>query len=250
MGTTPARRPKPSLSRPEKHSCAARRKPHYPSPLLSNYGAALREHILDLFAPRAAAGRPEAPNPCWNDSKTALCQPPSPHVSPAFGPLSGGGGVEIVGSNFTGTTLVSFGATNTSNYEVVSDTEIMAEAPAHTAALVDITVTAPSGTSSTSQADQYSYLPASTSPLLYSSANPSVPGQSVTLSATVNNGGQGAPTGQITVEDATTVLGASTLTAGGQATFTTASLTVGSLPITAVYGGDLFNAASTSGVLN
>src|SRR5262249_8971913 len=62
-----------------------------------------------------------------------------------------------------------------------------------------------------------------------SSANPSVPGQSVTFTATVtaNSPGYGTPTGTVSFHDGSTILGKATLDASGQATFDTSSLAVG-----------------------
>jgi hypothetical protein len=48
----------------------------------------------------------------------------------------------------------------------------------------------------------------------------------------------GTPTGTVTFKEGTTVLGANATLSGGSATFTTASLSVGSHTITAVYNGD------------
>jgi hypothetical protein len=81
---------------------------------------------------------------------------------------------------------------------------------------------------------------------LTSSLNPSNFGQSVTFTATVTGV---SPTGTVTFKDGGTVLGTGTLNANGQATFTTSSLSVGSHSITAAYGGDANNVASTSAVL-
>ncbi|HZV06696.1 MAG TPA: Ig-like domain repeat protein [Gemmataceae bacterium] len=81
--------------------------------------------------------------------------------------------------------------------------------------------------------------------------NPSVYGQSVTFTATVsaNSPGAGTPTGTVTFEDSTTILGTGNLS-GGVATFTTSSLTVGTHSITAIYGGDANDLGSTSNTLN
>jgi hypothetical protein len=76
---------------------------------------------------------------------------------------------------------------------------------------------------------------------LRSSANPSVFGQTVTLTATVKAGspGAGTPTGTVTFKDVTTntVLGTVTLS-NGTATWTTSALSVGQHSITVSYGGD------------
>jgi Bacterial Ig-like domain (group 3)/FG-GAP-like repeat len=80
---------------------------------------------------------------------------------------------------------------------------------------------------------------------LASSVNPSNPGQAVTFLATI----QAGATGSVTFLDGTTVLGVGTVNAAGVATFTTSTLTIGSHPITASYGGDSGYNAATSAVL-
>jgi hypothetical protein len=80
-------------------------------------------------------------------------------VSPASGPLAGGGtSVTITGTGFTGATAVDFGAAAATSVTVNSDTSITATAPAGASAgAVDVTVVTPNGTSATSPADQYTY---------------------------------------------------------------------------------------------
>jgi len=81
-----------------------------------------------------------------------------------------------------------------------------------------------------------------------SSANPSVFGQGVTISAVVAPVGPGAgsPSGTVTFQDGAASLGTSALT-NGQASFTTSSLSVAAHSITAVYNGDgNFNGASSA----
>jgi hypothetical protein len=82
---------------------------------------------------------------------------------------------------------------------------------------------------------------------LSSSANPSVLGQSVTLTATVSAAApvSGTPTGTATFKDGSTTLGTATLV-GGSATFGTSALAVGSHSITMSYGGDGNFTGSTS----
>ncbi|MFF6979256.1 Ig-like domain repeat protein [Streptomyces sp. NPDC008343] len=84
---------------------------------------------------------------------------------------------------------------------------------------------------------------------LASSQNPSTVGQAVTFTATVS-GDAGTPTGTVTFYDDGNVLGTDTLDATGQATFTTSSLTAGTHPITAEYGGDDTYDPSTSNTVN
>ncbi len=91
---------------------------------------------------------------------------------------------------------------------------------------------------------------ASTSVGLITSGSPSVNGDLVTFTATVSAvGGFGTPTGDVEFFDGTGSLGVVTL-AGNSAGFSTATLAVGTHPITAVYLGDLNFAGSTSPVVN
>ena len=72
-------------------------------------------------------------------------------------------------------------------------------------------------------------------------------GQSVTFTATVTpQSGSGVPTGTVTFLDGSTSLGTGPLNASGVATFSSTTLAVGSHSITASYGGDTNNTASTS----
>ena len=84
---------------------------------------------------------------------------------------------------------------------------------------------------------------AATTTSVSSSANPSVLGQNVTLTATVAvmSPGSGTPTGTVTFADGSTTLGTGTLSQVGgvdQATFSTSKLPIGAQTITASYGGD------------
>ena len=78
--------------------------------------------------------------------------------------------------------------------------------------------------------------------------NPSVYGQSVTVTATVGttSNGVGMPTGTVAFEEGSTTVGTGTLNASGVATFSTSALSVGSDTITASYAGDTnFTGSST-----
>ncbi len=92
---------------------------------------------------------------------------------------------------------------------------------------------------------------AQTTTVVTSNHNPSVFGQPVTLTATVTAKppGVGTPTGPVQFLDGATPIGSGSLVAG-QFSITTASLSVATHPITAVYGGDTNFLGSTSGVLN
>jgi hypothetical protein len=82
---------------------------------------------------------------------------------------------------------------------------------------------------------------AATMLVLVSSVNPSVFGQSVTFTASVHAlaPGAGAPTGTVTLQDGTTILGSSPIDSSGLATFSSLStLAAGMHALTAVYNGD------------
>jgi uncharacterized repeat protein (TIGR03803 family) len=83
-----------------------------------------------------------------------------------------------------------------------------------------------------------------TTTALTSSPNPSSYGQSVTFTATVSSTGP-ASTGTVTFMNGGTAFGSASLS-GGVATLTTSALPVGSLAITASYGGDAAHIGSTS----
>jgi len=88
-----------------------------------------------------------------------------------------------------------------------------------------------------------------TSTTVASSANPAQFGQTVTFTATVtaNPPGSGTPTGTVTFTDGATTLGTGTLNGGGQATFSTNTLSVATHSIVATYGGDgNFNGSASS----
>jgi YVTN family beta-propeller protein len=72
-------------------------------------------------------------------------------------------------------------------------------------------------------------------------------GTGVTLTATVAPAsGTPTPTGTVTFKDGATTLGTGTLNGSGVATYTASALALGSHTITASYGGDARNIASTS----
>ena len=80
-------------------------------------------------------------------------------LSVVSGPTAGGTTVNITGTNFTGASVVSFGATTaTAGWTVASTTSITgAVAPAEAAGTVNVTVTTPLGASAATGANQYTY---------------------------------------------------------------------------------------------
>jgi hypothetical protein len=93
---------------------------------------------------------------------------------------------------------------------------------------------------------------AGSSAAVASSANPATPGLKVTFTATVASTVTGdplVPTGKVTFNDGSNVLGSAALNSSGIAVFSTTSLAVGQHSITAQYGGDGNFLSSTSAEL-
>ena len=77
-------------------------------------------------------------------------------VNPNRGPSNGGQIVSISGAGFTGTTKVTFGNVETTDFHVVSDNRIDVATPPHDPGQVDVSVTNGDGTGT--QAGAYTYL--------------------------------------------------------------------------------------------
>ncbi len=105
-------------------------------------------------------------------------------VSPSAGPLAGGTTVTIAGTGFTGATAVDFGTLAASNLDVVSASEITVTSPAGAAGTVDVTVTGPGGTTTTSTADHFTYQAAPAVTAVSPVAGPLAGGTPVTITGT------------------------------------------------------------------
>ena len=148
-------------------------------------------------------------------------------LSPSVRPHSGGGTVlQINGSGFTGVTAVSFGGVAATSFAFVNEpgrgVRAYGAGPGrrhggrhrdhdrrHVRLVND---------------NQFTYVPIATTTTLTSSANPSTFGQSITLTATVSNGGPGTRPGQVEFLDGDNVIGTATCP-NGQATLVTSALT-------------------------
>jgi hypothetical protein len=101
-------------------------------------------------------------------------------VSPNNGPIAGGTGVTITGTNFTAGATVTFGGTAATNVVVVNSTSITATTPAHAAGAVTVTVTV--GGQSGNLTNGFTYnAPATASFAQVAAATPQVPTQVVTV---------------------------------------------------------------------
>jgi hypothetical protein len=78
-------------------------------------------------------------------------------LTPSTGLATGGETVTVVGSGFTGATAVDFGTTPATIDGSSGDTSLTVTVPEEPAGSVDVTVTAPGGTSSTTPADLFTY---------------------------------------------------------------------------------------------
>ena len=68
-------------------------------------------------------------------------------LSPTTGPAAGGTNVVITGTGFTGASAVKFGTLAATEFTVVSDSKIVAKAPAQAASTKTVQVTTPAGVS-------------------------------------------------------------------------------------------------------
>jgi hypothetical protein len=117
---------------------------------------------------------------------TYLPSPPTiGSLSPNQGPDTGGTTVTITGTNFTGTTAVTFGGTPATSFAVDSDTTITAVTPPHSAGGVPTIVTNSAGPSAP---QTFTYLPTPTVTSLSPNQGPAAGGTSVTITGTTFTG--------------------------------------------------------------
>jgi IPT/TIG domain/FG-GAP repeat len=106
-------------------------------------------------------------------------------VAPGEGPATGGTPVIVTGTGFTASSTVSFGSVMAAaaDVDVLSPTEISVLSPAG-AGTVDVTVSGLGGTSATSPADLFSYVPAPTVRAVAPHEGPVLGGTPVTITGT------------------------------------------------------------------
>lgn len=120
-----------------------------PGYLLSAVGATEHDNFqITTIAP------PAVPANCGCTTLTVIAGTPAPQIARTFpsgtgaGSLAAAGGkaIEILGTNFTGATSVTFGGTAATNFVVADDTHIEAVYPAKAAGTYPLVVTTPTGT--------------------------------------------------------------------------------------------------------
>ena len=120
------------------------------------------------WSPALATGDTRAPSTYFSGelafNADVVPAPVISAITPGTGSKSGGTRVAIAGSDLTDATAVSFGDTPAASFTVDSDTSITAVAPPRAAGVVDIRVTTPSGTSTTSDDDHFAYATAAPPP--------------------------------------------------------------------------------------
>ena len=127
-----------------------------------------------------------------NDQYTYEPLPTVTSVVPSSGVLAGGGIVTVNGTGFTSASVATVGGQSVSPcpgspcFNNVSATQITIDAfpSSGSPATVDITVTTPFGTSATSSADSYTYMPVPTVTVVSPNAGSPAGGNTVTLTGT------------------------------------------------------------------
>jgi hypothetical protein len=137
-------------------------------------------------SPSFTSGANPPPYFAYNVTSTSIVtKPAAPTVtgiSPTSGAQGGGTTVTITGTNLGNATAGDFGST-AGAITTDSATSMTATSPAGTGT-VDVTVTTPGGTSATSSADQFTYVPGPTITGMSPASGPTVGGTSVTFTGT------------------------------------------------------------------
>ncbi len=118
------------------------------------------------------------------DNYTFTTAPVVSSLSSNAAPLVGGTTVTITGANFTPTSTVSFGSTAATSVTFVSPSQIIAVAPAESAATVDVIVTDGAKSSATSAADKFTFAGAATVTGVSPSTGDDSGGSAVTVTGT------------------------------------------------------------------
>jgi hypothetical protein len=182
---------------------------------------------------------------------TATTLSVSPNPASAFTPITL---TSTVSSNFgqpTGTVVFTAGSQTLASAPVGANGQATTTISSLGAGAYSIVATYQATTTfatSNSAAVNESVVGAESVTSLNASPNPATAGQTVTFTANVHAAqGSAIPTGMVTFSDGANVLGSAPLNSSGAATFSTASLAIGTHTLTASYGGSPnFNPSSAS----
>ena len=215
---------------------------------LGAFAIALQKRVMQRRACLPLAGAVFAVLLCAvgleGEAQAQFGPPPTvANVNPNTGPMQGGTSVTITGTNFSEVTAVRFGSNAAGSFIVNSTTQITATSPAGIGT-VDVTVTTPGGTSATSTADQFTYVPAPALAPTVTNINPNTGptsgGSSVTITGTNFSGATAVRFGS-NAAGSFTVDGATQITATSPAGVGTVDVTVTTAGGTsAISSGDRF----------
>ncbi|MGA2616656.1 MAG: IPT/TIG domain-containing protein, partial [Thermoguttaceae bacterium] len=130
-----------------------------------------------------AVGANRAQGAAYVFAPPAVAGPVVTGISPSHGLTAGGTTVTITGANLAKATKVFFGA-KPAKIKSDTNTQIVAISPAGTAGTADVTVVTAEGTSTTSAADQFTYLAAPTVTKISAAGGPLSGGTLVTITGT------------------------------------------------------------------
>ncbi|MEU3613381.1 tubulin-like doman-containing protein [Streptomyces sp. NPDC006872] len=120
--------------------------------------------IIAVAPPTTSAGIVSIAVSSLGGSDTAeyryLPVPTISRIEPSVGPIKGGTTVTLHGTGFSGATAVTFDGLGGRDLHVIDDNTIAVEAPPHVAGTVEVSVTAPNGTSASAPSSYYGFLPA------------------------------------------------------------------------------------------
>jgi hypothetical protein len=191
-----------------------------------------------FFGGRAASANPTGLTATAGNGQVALSWSAASGAA-SYNLYRGGasGGETLVASGISGTSFTDSGLNNGSTYFYeVTAVNIAGEE---------------SGGSNEASATPQAPSSLLSATALTSSANPSVYGQTITLTATVTAAsGSGTPTGNVLFMDGNNALGSASLNSSGVATLNVSLATGGSSPLTAYYSGDSNFAGSSSATLS
>jgi hypothetical protein len=125
-----------------------------------------------------------SPSPPPSPPSSTPSPPTVTGVSPISGPVSGGTSVTITGTGFStvaGDTAIDFGTVSASAVICSSTTSCTATSPGESAGTVDVTISSPGSTSTTSLADQFTYVPVPAITKITPGSGPARGGTKVTI---------------------------------------------------------------------